>query len=163
MAPSLVEVGFKPLAAHMFIFYLGMMSMVTPPVAAAAFAAATLADADLMQTGYTAMRFGWTAYIVPFLFVMSPQLLMVGNPLMVALIAITAIAGVWLISIGAVGYFAGPLNWLYRVLFAIAGIGVLVPANAFPLGIWTDIAGAAFAAVLIALRLGIGTRKTVAT
>ncbi len=161
--PSMVEAGIQPLAAHMFAFYFGILSMITPPVAAAAFAAATLANADFMKTGWSAVAFGWPAYVVPFLFVMSPQLLMVGNPLMVALIAITALAGVWLISIGAVGYFAGPLNWLYRVLFAIAGIGVLVPANAFPLGIWTDIAGAAFAAVLIALRLGIGTRKTVAT
>ena len=76
IAPSLVEVGFTPLASHMFILYLGMMSMVTPPVAIAAFFAASLAGAEPMRTGFTAMRFGWTAYIVPFLFIFSPSLLL---------------------------------------------------------------------------------------
>jgi len=161
--PSMVEAGVQPLAAHMFAFYFGILSMITPPVAAAAFAAATLANSDFMKTGWSAVAFGWPAYVVPFLFVMSPQLLMVGNPLMVALIAITALAGVWLISIGAVGYFAGPLNLAYRGLFIVAGIGVLVPANAFAMGIWTDIAGAVLAAILIALRLGVGARRAVST
>ncbi len=75
IAPALVEVGVTPLAAHMFILYLGMMSFVTPPVAIAAFFAANLAKADPMKTGWAAMRFSWTAYIVPFLFVFSPTLL----------------------------------------------------------------------------------------
>jgi len=76
IAPALIELGFSPLASHMFILYLGMMSMITPPVAIGAFFAASLAGAEPMRTGFTAMRFGWTAYIVPFLFIFSPALLL---------------------------------------------------------------------------------------
>src|SRR5690606_3170610 len=71
VAPSLVEVGVQPIAAHMFVMYFGMMSMITPPICIAAFAAASVAGADAMRTGFTATRFGWTAFIVPFLFVYS--------------------------------------------------------------------------------------------
>ena len=151
--PSMVEAGIQPLPAHMFAFYFGILSMITPPVAAAAFAAATLAKCDFMKTGWSAVAFGWPAYVVPFLFVLSPQLLMVGSPAMIILTSVTAVAGVWLISIGGVGYFAGPLTLGYRLLFILAGVGVLLPANAIPHGIWTDIAGTILAAILIATRL----------
>jgi len=157
--PSMVEAGIHPFAAHMFAFYFGILSMITPPVAAAAFAAATLAECDFMRTGWSAVTFGWPAYVVPFLFVLSPQLLMMGSAPMVLLISATALAGVWLISISGVGFFAGRLSIGYRILFAVAGIGVLLPANAVPYGLWTDIAGAALATVLILLRLGFGRRR----
>ncbi len=80
VAPSLVEAGVAKLSAHMFILYFGMMSMITPPIALAAFAAATISRADPMRTGYVAMRMGWVAYVIPFLFVLSPTLIMIGNP-----------------------------------------------------------------------------------
>jgi len=139
-------------AAHMFAFYFGILSMITLPIAAAAFAAVTLAKCDFMKTGGSAAALGWPAYVVPFLFVLSPQFLMVGDPGMIALTSVTAVAGVWLISVGAVGYFAGPLTSLYHLLFAIAGVGVLLPANVFAYAIWTDIGGAILAAALIAMR-----------
>ena len=157
--PSMVEAGIHPFAAHMFAFYFGILSMITPPVAAAAFAAATLAECNFMRTGWSAVTFGWPAYVVPFLFVLSPQLLMMGSTTMVLLISLTALAGVWLISIGAVGHFAGRLGPGYRILFVVAGIGVLLPANAVPYGLWTDAAGAALGIVLILLRLGYGRRR----
>ena len=96
VAPSLVEVGIPPLAAHMFILYLGMMSFLTPPVAIAAFFAANLAKAPPMATGWTAMRFGWTAYVVPFLFVFAPALLLQNDDVWVTAITIaTAALGIW--------------------------------------------------------------------
>ena len=67
------------MASHMFVLYFGMMSMITPPVALAAFAAASLAGTDPMKTGWTAVRFGWIAYIIPFLFVRAPSLLLEGS------------------------------------------------------------------------------------
>lgn len=76
VAPSLIEVGIPPLAAHMFILYFGLMSMITPPVAISAFFAANLASASPMKTAFAAMRLGWPAFIVPFLFVFSPSLLL---------------------------------------------------------------------------------------
>ena len=81
VAPSLIEVGIVPMAAHLFILYFGMMSMITPPVAIAAFAAASLTGADPMRTAFAAVKFGWIAYLIPFLFVFSPNLIMQGATL----------------------------------------------------------------------------------
>jgi TRAP-type uncharacterized transport system fused permease subunit len=72
IAPAMTESGVMPMAAHMFVLYFGMMSFVTPPVAVAAFAAASIGKTDPFRTGFESMRFGWVAYIVPFLFVYSP-------------------------------------------------------------------------------------------
>ena len=80
-APALVKAGLSPMQAHMFVMYFGMMSMVTPPVALAAFAAANIAQSDHWKTGWTATRVGWCSYIIPFLFALSPTLLMEGVPL----------------------------------------------------------------------------------
>jgi TRAP transporter 4TM/12TM fusion protein len=141
VAPALVKSGVNPIAAHMFIFYYGMLSMITPPVALAAFAAASLGGADPMRTGYEAMRFGWAAFVVPFLFVYSPTLLMIGNPFDVTLAVITAILGVWLVAIGVVGYFVRPLGFLQRFGFSVLGLLALIPADTFPGAVWTDVVG----------------------
>ena len=159
VAPSLVEVGIKPLAAHMFIFYLGMMSMVTPPVAIAAFFAANLAGSAPMRTGYTAMRLGWTAYIVPFLFVFAPSLLLQGAPMQIAQAVITALAGVWLVSAGFVGYLFRPLPMGRRVLFVIAGFLLLVPAGATSWGPLSDLVGFTLAAALLVIEAAIRRRS----
>jgi TRAP transporter 4TM/12TM fusion protein len=150
IAPSLVEVGIDPLAAHMFIFYFGMMSLITPPVAIAAFFAANLADAPPMRTGFSAMRFGWTAYIVPFLFVYSPSLLFRGDPFDLVLALVTAIGGVWLVSAGFTGHFTRPMGWPMRSAFVVAGILLMMPRNAVEWGLMSDIIGAASGALLVA-------------
>jgi TRAP-type uncharacterized transport system fused permease subunit len=134
------------------------MSMVTPPVAIAAFFAANLAGSPPMLTGYTAMRFGWTAYIVPFLFVFAPSLLLKGDPLQIVQAVVTALIGVWLISAGFVGYLFRPLPWDRRVLFFLAGFLLLVPAGAASWGPMTDLAGGALAAALLAVELSIRRR-----
>jgi TRAP transporter 4TM/12TM fusion protein len=141
VAPSLVEVGVKPIAAHLYVMYFGMMSMITPPIAIAAFAAASVAKADAMRTGFAAMRFGWTAFIVPILFVYSPTLLLIGPPLDIVVAVATAMFGVWLVSCAAVGYFMRPLGLVGRLAFAAAGIAALIPAGAFAGGTAVDIAG----------------------
>ncbi len=142
VAPSLVEVGVKPMAAHLYVMYFGMMSMITPPIAIAAFAAASVAKADAMRTGFAAMRFGWTAFIVPVLFVYSPSLLLIGPPMQIAIAVVTAVFGVWLMSSAAVGYFMRPLNLPMRVLFAATGLAALIPAGAIPeFGVLLDIVG----------------------
>ena len=79
VAPAMVKIGLSPMASHMFVMYFGMMSMITPPVALAAYAAASLAHTDPMKTGWTAVRFGWIAFIIPFLFIRSPSLLLEGS------------------------------------------------------------------------------------
>ena len=141
VAPSLVEVGVKPIAAHLYVMYFGMMSMITPPIAIAAFAAASVAKADPMRTGFAAMRFGWTAFIVPVLFVYSPSLLLIGPPLEIAVAVVTAIFGVWLVSCASVGFFMRSLKLPGRLLFAATGLAALIPAGAFPGGVLLDVAG----------------------
>jgi TRAP transporter 4TM/12TM fusion protein len=141
VAPSLVEVGVKPMAAHLYVMYFGMMSMITPPIAIAAFAAASLAEADAMRTGFAATRFGWTAFIVPVLFVYSPSLLLIGDPVSVVMAFVTAVFGVGLISCASVGYFLRPLAPAMRFAFAATGFAALIPADAFPGGTLLDIVG----------------------
>jgi TRAP-type uncharacterized transport system fused permease subunit len=141
VAPSLIEVGVKPIAAHLYVMYFGMMSMITPPIAIAAFAAASLADADAMRTGFAATRFGWTAFIVPVLFVYSPSLLLIGDTVSVIIAFVTAVFGVGLISCASVGYFQRPLGLPMRLWFAATGLAALIPAEAFHGGTLLDIVG----------------------
>ena len=153
IAPALVKVGIAPMAAHMFLLYFGIMSMVTPPVALSAFAAANIAGSDVDKTGWTATRIGWAAYIVPFLFALSPSLLMQGSPLVIAWAVLTASLGIWLGTIGVVGYFYRPLAAGARALFIVAGVLTLIPADMFRGAFVTDIAGLALGAVLIGREL----------
>ncbi len=158
VAPSMVEIGVKPMAAHFYVMYYGMMSMITPPVALAAYAAATVARSDPIRTGFAATRFGWTAFIVPILFVYSPSLLMIGSPASIIVNSITAMFGVWLISIAAVGYFMRALGPLARVLFALVGLAALIPADAVPHGVLLDIVGVVAGIALVANEYFIVTR-----
>ena len=153
IAPALVKVGVSPMAAHMFLLYFGVMSMVTPPVALSAFAAANIAGSDVDKTGWTATRIGWAAYIVPFLFAVSPSLLMAGAPQVVAWSVFTAALGIWLATIGVVGYFYAPVAPALRTLFVAAGVLCLIPSDMFGGAIFTDFAGLALGAVLIAREL----------
>jgi TRAP transporter 4TM/12TM fusion protein len=153
VAPALVEVGLQPMAAHMFVLVFGMLSMITPPVAIAAYAAASIAGADAMRTGLAAVRFGWTAFVVPFLFIASPSLLLQGSFSEVAWAVLTATAGVWLACIGVVGYLARPINPLQRVGAVLAGILMLIPAGAFEGAILTDIAGIVLGVFIVGMEL----------
>jgi TRAP-type uncharacterized transport system fused permease subunit len=151
IAPALVNLGVAPISAHMFIFYFGMMSFITPPVAIAAFFAANLAGADPMRTGFTAMRFGWTAYIVPFLFISAPVLLFEKVHAVDLVIAVaTAIVGVWLVCVGAIGYFVRPVGPVMRAVFIAAGILLMVPRDVGAWAVWTDIGGLALGVLVVA-------------
>jgi len=141
VAPALVQLGIEPIAAHLYVLYFGMMSMITPPIALAAFAAAGIANAPAMATGLAAMRFGWTAFIVPVLFVFSPTLLLIGAPAEIALAVVTAGIGVWLVSAALAGYLVERLGTPTRLLLGIFGLLALVPAGAFKGAITTDLVG----------------------
>jgi TRAP transporter 4TM/12TM fusion protein len=153
IAPALTKAGIAPMAAHMFLLYFGVMSMVTPPVALSAFAAANIAGSDVDKTGWTATRIGWASYIVPFLFVLSPSLLMRGDSLTIAWAVITAAVGIWLATIGVVGHFYAPVAAARRALFIIAGVLTMIPADMFPGAIVTDIVGLALGAILLGREL----------
>lgn len=162
VAPALVEAGVSPMAAHMFVMYFGMMSMTTPPVAVAAYAAASIAGADAVRTGFAGVKFGWSAYIVPFLFVSSPNLLLDGTPFNVTLACITAIMGVYLVSVAVAGYMTRHLNVLHKLLFAIAGLALMIPATAFEGALWTDIGGFVLGVILLGWEILVGRKKKLA-
>ncbi len=149
IAPSLIKLGVHPIAAHMFVLYYGLMSMITPPVAIAAFAAASLSGAKPMETGATAVRLGWIAYVIPFVFVLSPSLLGQGDASDIIMTTVTAFMGVWISSCGLIGYMFGPLSALYRLLFFTSGILLLLPAEAIPHGLALNAAGLVLGILLL--------------
>ncbi len=158
VAPAMVETGISPMAAHMFVLYYGMLSFITPPVCIGAFFAAKLADADQMRTGFIAMRFGWSAFVVPFLFIFSPSLLFEGDPITLIHDVTTAIIGVWLVSAALIGYLFRPLSLAFRFAFILSGLGLLIPVGTFAGAYWTDVAGVAVAGAIIAREIG-ATRR----
>ena len=129
VGPALVQLGIPPLGAHLFLFYFGMLSMITPPVCLATFAAASIGGADFMKTGWAGMRLGIVAYVVPFLFAYHPALLMQGSVVDVGLAVATAVIGVALLSVACVGYLFRPMGWGRRAGFGLAGLLLLPPPS----------------------------------
>jgi TRAP transporter 4TM/12TM fusion protein len=150
LAPALIKLGIDPIAAHLFVFYYAMLSMITPPICLAAFAGAALAKADPMRTGYTCMRLGIIAYLIPFFFVYDKLLLLNGPVLLVTLSAITAAAATLAIGIAMAGYFTRSIGWIKRVLLAASGIGLLIPPGGEIEHSWTaNVAGATALALIL--------------
>lgn len=141
-APAMVKLGVPLLAAHLFVLYFACLSFITPPVAIAAYAAAGLAGANAMQTGWTAMRLGLAGFIVPFMFVYDQSLLLSGSWTAVLPAVISALIGVAFLAAGVEGWLFGPIPWWRRALFLIASILLIYPE-------WTSSA--------VGLALGSGT------
>jgi TRAP transporter 4TM/12TM fusion protein len=150
VGPALAQLGIAPLGAHLFLFYFGMLSMITPPVCLATYAAASIGRADFWKTGWTGMRLGIVAYVVPFFFAYHPALLLQGSWTEILLGAVTASAGVVLLGIACAGFLFRPLGWPWRGLAALAGLCLLPPPSG---GLWlaANIAGLVLGALLIAL------------
>jgi TRAP transporter 4TM/12TM fusion protein len=127
LAPAIIKLGILPLAAHLFVFYYAMLSLITPPIATTAFAGAAIAGANMMRTGWECMRLAFIAYLIPFIFVFDPLLLFQGPLHMIALAFATAILGTAAVGISMVGYFVRPVGRLKRFLFAAGGVGLLIP------------------------------------
>jgi TRAP transporter 4TM/12TM fusion protein len=129
IGPALIEAGLDPVASHLFILYWGMLSYITPPVALAAVAAATIAGANAMRAGFLSMRMGLINFIVPFLFALNPTLILRGEPLSILHDVGTAVLSVWLMASSFEGwlYGVGRINLVLRgALLAAAGCA-LVP------------------------------------
>ncbi|MEM0908415.1 MAG: TRAP transporter fused permease subunit [Pseudomonadota bacterium] len=143
-APPLVELGLGALEAHFFVFYFGLLSMITPPVALAAFAAAPIAGAKPMETALASMRFGWIAFILPFVFVYRPALLMEGPWYEVVLTGFSAAVAVPLVTGALVGFGRVRLNAVQRGGAGVMGALCLLPVGSLFLtaGIATVGAGA---------------------
>ena len=148
VAPTLVKLGLPALAAHMFVFYFGVISNVTPPVALAAYAAAGVSQANPNRTGYKAFFLALSGFILPFMFVYNPTLLGIGSFVEIARSLATSLLGVYFISCTTQGMFhKWKITWAERILLMAASF-MLIDA-----GIVTDLLGiAVFAAELIVCR-----------
>lgn len=134
-APVLIDFGVSPMAAHMFVFYYAILSAITPPVALAAYAAAGIAGASPMKIGWAAVSLAVSTFIVPFIFVYSPELLGQGALLNILWACVTAVLGVTAISAASIGFLAAPMKWFERILMAAGGLTLIIP------GIITDMIG----------------------
>ena len=159
VAPALTQGGLDVLSVHLFLMYWGMISFITPPVAIGAFAAATVAKADPMRTGFEAMRLGSIIYFVPFFFVLNPALIGRGEVGEIVTVVTAAVAGITLIAGGLQGYFYGfgvlgsrPVGLVARAGLVFGGILLALPGNEI-IG-YGNLAINASAVAVVALGLG---------
>ncbi|MGE6740612.1 TRAP transporter permease [Allorhizobium pseudoryzae] len=126
-APTLVQLGVEPMAAHMFVLYYGILSMITPPIALASFAASSLAGASKGQTEIEAFRFGWIAYFLPFLFIYKPWLLLIGSWAHIGYVFASSVLALVLVTGGLVGHSLKPLGPALRCAWLSIGLLVIAP------------------------------------
>lgn len=147
-APILIEMGMEKFAAHMFVFYFGIVADITPPVALAAYAGAAIADAKAMKTAINATLIAFAGFIVPYIFGLDPALLFINtNAFEVVLIIITSLAGILCMSSGIRGYLLTHLNVFERILALICGLLLIRP------GLITDLIGLGGMAIIIILQI----------
>jgi TRAP transporter 4TM/12TM fusion protein len=153
IAPAMIKLGVLPMAAHMFAFYYATLSAITPPVALAAYAAAGIANAPPMITGLHASRLGLTGFIVPFMFVYGPEILLIGDMTDILISCVASIVGVYALSVALMGWvFTAVPIWARVVCFA--GSLLLIKP-----GILTDIIGLAMLTGVILLNYGVYRRE----
>jgi TRAP transporter 4TM/12TM fusion protein len=146
LVPAIVKLGVVVPAAHMFAFYFAILSAITPPVALAVYAAAGLAKSDLWATGIASVKIGAAGFIVPFMFVYQPALLMIGSWGEVITSSVSALAGCLILAAGLHGYFLRRCHMWERVVLVAAAIGLIDPN-------WlTDLAGAAAVIAIAAIQ-----------
>jgi TRAP transporter 4TM/12TM fusion protein len=151
LAPSLVKLGVWPMAAHMYVMYFGMLSMITPPVAIAAYAAANIARVSGWTAGWTAVVVGWSTFFIPFLFVTEPSMLMHGTWAVIAWNFARNILGIFVGTAGIVGFAFGVLSLPMRLAFGAAALAILIPPHVFAGADVLDWAGLAGSVALLVL------------
>jgi TRAP-type uncharacterized transport system fused permease subunit len=144
LVPAIIKLGVFPPAAHMFAFYFAVLSAITPPVALAVYAAAGIAKSDLWRSGWAAVKIGAAGFIVPFMLIYEPALLMIGTWPSIIGAFITASCGILLFAAGLHGYFLTAANYWQRALLIVAGLLLIDP------GFVTDVIGALLALAIIA-------------
>ena len=135
-APALVNLGVVPLAAHLFVFYFGVVADITPPVALAVYAGAAIANSNPWKTGIEAVKLALGAFLVPYIFALSPVLVLVGaTPLLVLRMLTTAVIGMVALGAGVTGFWTVKLSWIERLALIAGGILLVDP------GAITDLIG----------------------
>ena len=149
LAPALIKLGVSPMAAHMFVMYNGMLSMITPPVAFAAYAAANIARTDGWSTGWVACMVGWSTFILPFLFVLTPALIMADTVLAIVLNLARMLFGIYLGTAAVVGFAIDRLSPQGRAIYGVLCLAVILPPEAFTGAVWINVLGTVTAAALL--------------
>ena len=143
-APILVQMGVPVIAAHFFVFYFGIVADLTPPVALAAYAGAAIAGANPMKTAFTSTKLAIGAFIVPYVFALSPAMLFIDTTASeVILICITSFVGIFAVSSALEGYFLHHMKWYERIVCVIGGLLLIYP------GVVTDVIGLGLVAVVM--------------
>ncbi len=150
LAPALIKLGVTPMAAHMFVMYNGMLSMITPPVAFAAYAAANIARTDGWTTGWIACLVGWSTFILPFLFVLTPSLLFDGPLYLVAWNFVRILFGLFVGTAGIIGFALAPISIPARLLYGLVALPIVLPPESFTGGHYINFLGIAAAIALLA-------------
>jgi len=122
VAPSLIHMGFEPIAAHMFVLYFAILSVLTPPVCPGVYVAAGIADANWLKTAWVAIRLAIVKYILPFMFIMNTSLLMLGPVSGIIWSVVMATIGVYMIAAGTMGYFIEDLGIVSRMILITASL-----------------------------------------
>jgi TRAP-type uncharacterized transport system fused permease subunit len=151
LAPALVKLGVTPMAAHMFVMYNGMLSMITPPVAFAAYAAANIARTDGWTTGWIACLVGWSTFILPFLFVLTPSLLMDGPSYLIGWNFCRILFGLFIGTAAIVGFALTHLGKPVRLLYGALSALILLPPESFAGGYYVNFVGIAAGVVLLVI------------
>ena len=128
-APILIKMGFPLVAAHFFVFYFGIGADITPPVALAAYAGSAIAKGNPMKTGINATKLAIAAFIVPYIFAYSPAMLFVNVTSVweVIQIVLSALLGIFGVAAGLEGFVLRKMNWLYRIVCLVGGLGLMIP------------------------------------
>jgi TRAP transporter 4TM/12TM fusion protein len=155
-APAIILLGVPDLSAHLFVFYFGIIADITPPVALAAFAAAGVSGGEPLRTGVNSAKLAIAAFIIPYMFVLSPELLMIDTTWTYLIwVVFTAISGMLAIGAGIIGFWLRKLFWWERVLGLVGGIMLIYPEG------MTDMIGLALFVLLIALQVIIKDKDSV--
>ena len=153
-APILVEMGIPMIAAHMFVFYFGIVADITPPVALAAYAGSAIAGSKPMKTALIATKLAIAAFIIPYIFALNPAMLFIDtNALDFILIVITSAVGMFGVSMGLEGYFNGHLSWPVRIIVIAGGLALIYP------GLVTDIIGLVVVGGIIVIQLVLSKKR----
>ncbi|QUW21348.1 TRAP transporter fused permease subunit [Sporosarcina sp. Marseille-Q4063] len=125
--PILISLGIPILIAHMFCFYFGVIAQITPPVCLASFTAAGIAGANPWKTGWTGFVYASVSFLIPFVFVYQPAILLMGSPVQIIVAALFLYAGVWALAIAISGYMYAPLHKFERLLMLTVALLLIVP------------------------------------
>jgi len=158
LAPTLVQIGINEMAAHFFLVYWASVSYITPPVALASYAAASIAQADPLKTSFQALKLGFVSLLVPFFFVYDPALVAQGTALQIIHAASTAVLGIIMLSAGFEGYcfFLKRIKFVTRALFMLAGLCMFSP------GLESDAVGIVISGISIGIHLAFTKRPGMA-